>query len=263
MMNLANIEKTLDEGSLSEAENAIDDLLALGPNNIGALKLKAQIFEHQGMFRKADQVWQTVGSIDSEDEEAYNYFQKLQMEIREHYYFTDVLPDGGKRYLAYPKSLVQISLVGLVGCISFLFLSEAAPEYPMLNRVDVLLGSFALLVIAPWMAIIYTYFTSLQSVEIDNKGLKIGSRTRSVSLSWDEIQSVNLAYSADFSSDNLNLVIEHSVPKLKTIAINFDYDTCSVRARRQLLDDLEKHGQKVTRQPFESLNIDEKSMIKY
>ena len=32
--DLANIEKTLDEGSLDEAENAIDDLLALGPNNI-------------------------------------------------------------------------------------------------------------------------------------------------------------------------------------------------------------------------------------
>ena len=263
MMNLANIEKTLDEGSLSEAENAIDDLLALGPNNIGALKLKAQIFEHQGLFRKADQIWQTVGSIDAEDEEAYNYFQKLQLEIREHYYFTDVLPDGGKRYLAYPKSLVQISLVGLVGCISFLFLSEAAPSYTWLNRVDVLLGSFALLVILPWIAIIYTYFTSLQAVEITGKGLKIGSRTKAVDLAWNEIQAISLAYSSDFSSGSLDLIIEHSLKDLQTISINFDCDTCAVRARRQLLDDLEKHGQKVTRQPYEALNLDEKNLIKY
>ena len=263
MMNLANIEKRLDDGELIEAESAIEDLLALGPNNIGALKLKAQIFEHQGLFRKADEVWQKVGAIDSEDEEAYDYFQKLQMEIREHYYFTDVLPEGGKRYLAYPKSLVQISLVGLLGCLSFLFLSEMAPTYPELNRIDVLLAAFTTLVIAPWLAIIYTYFTSLQALEVEQKGLKIRSRTKGLSLDWSEIQAVSLAYSSDFNNGDLFLVIEHNRPQVKTIAINFDYDTCSVRARRQLLDDLEKHGQKVTRQPFESLNLDKKDMIKY
>ena len=203
MMNLKTIEQKLDEGSLEDAENAIEDLLALGPNNIAALKLKAQIFEHQGLFRKADQVWQTVGSIDSEDEEAFDYFQKLQMEVREHYYFTDVLPEGGKRYLAYPKSLVQISLIGLIGCISFLFLSESAQNYPAINQISILLGAFAILVLAPWLAIIYTYFTSLQAVEVEKKGLYVASRTRKLRLAWNEISAITLAYSADFNSSDL------------------------------------------------------------
>ena len=73
MMNLQYIEKKLDEGAFEDAEQGIEDLLVLGPKNIAALKLKAQIFEHMGFFRKADQVWQQIGIIDSEDEEAYDY----------------------------------------------------------------------------------------------------------------------------------------------------------------------------------------------
>ena len=129
MSHVAKIKSMLDQGEVNEAQDALENLLELGPNNVEALKLKAFLYMAQGRFNEEEKVWQKVFEVDQEDPDAIEFLQRKHMEDREHYYFTDILPEGGRRYLAYPRTLVNISLIGLIGCISFLLLTRLSDDF--------------------------------------------------------------------------------------------------------------------------------------
>ena len=100
MMHVKQIRNMIDNGSYDEALSTIDNLLLLGPHNLDALKLKAFLLEGKGYFHDALRVWLHVAQVAPDDEDAIAYVQTKQLEDKEHYYFTDELPDGGRRFLA-------------------------------------------------------------------------------------------------------------------------------------------------------------------
>ena len=52
MMHVKQIKNLVEAGESSRALEALDNLLALGPSNMEALKLKAYLLSQQGRFRE-------------------------------------------------------------------------------------------------------------------------------------------------------------------------------------------------------------------
>ena len=73
MMHVKQITEIIDAGGTAEAHLALDQLLALGPKNTAALKLRARLLEMDGRFSEEAQVWDRIGTIDREDEVAVAY----------------------------------------------------------------------------------------------------------------------------------------------------------------------------------------------
>jgi tetratricopeptide (TPR) repeat protein len=60
MKHVTSIKKIIESGDREEAQQAIDNLLELGPNNLEALKLKAMLYSSEGRFSEEAQVWHRV-----------------------------------------------------------------------------------------------------------------------------------------------------------------------------------------------------------
>ncbi|MEZ4743721.1 MAG: tetratricopeptide repeat protein [Bdellovibrionota bacterium] len=169
MKHVKEIREMLDHGQTSEAGEAIDILLELGPHNTEALKLKALIFQQQGRFNREYEIWERVVSIDPEDEDAITYFRLRHIEDREHFYFTDDLPGGGRRFLAYPSALIRATFLALVGCVVFLVFTRFTIHYPGLENPLVLLPVFVISVLIPWIGTILVWVKSLRSISLTQK----------------------------------------------------------------------------------------------
>ena len=207
MQHVKQIRTIVEAGDNDQAHAALDQLLALGPNNTEALKLRAALLEHEGRFADESKVWNRVATIDREDEDAINYFLRRQIEDREHFYFTEDLPQGGRRFLAYPRSLVRNAAIGLLGCMMFLASTRLSVTYPVLAQPEAMLGIFAVLVMGPWAAIVVIYAVCLRSVTISADGIALATRFRSRTLRWAEVKRVCLARSNAERGSQLALVI--------------------------------------------------------
>lgn len=238
MRHVIKIKEMLDNGERDEAKNALETLLALGPGNMEALKLKARIFANEGRFNDEEKVWIRILEIDREDEDAIHYILRRQIEDREHYYFTDHVAGGGRRFLAYPRALVKISLMGLIGCISFLTLTRLSAQYPLLAQPAVILGAFCAMVMSPWVAIIYTYLRSLRTVTVSRQGVELTTRLKSFRFQWNELKQVILAHSTNHDEPHLQLVLVPVDTSHRTITVDLNEDSTSIRARTHLVQEL-------------------------
>ncbi len=263
MKHVNAIKEMIHEGQIYEAKEALEDLLELGPNNIEALKLLAFLFNHQGKYEDEELVWRRVFEIDREDEDTHEYFQKVQLEDREHYYFTDVLPDGGRRFIAYPRALVNISLVGLLGCVAFLILTRLSTEDEMLNSPAAVVVSFLVLVVSPWVGIFYAWAKSLRSVQITRDNLEISTRFKSLTLAWQEIENIFLAHSADPMRDDLKLIITTRRNDVPAIAIDFSEKSSSIRARRHLINEIKDFYQPISYEDLDKLSLSKRSLLNF
>src|SRR4051812_29827081 len=120
MLHVKQIRAVIEAGEADQAHQALDQLLALGPNNTDALKLRASLLEHEGRFAAEAKIWEKIAVIDREDADAVAFLLRRQLEDREHFYFTDDVPGGGRRFMAYPRRLINHSALGLAGCVGFL-----------------------------------------------------------------------------------------------------------------------------------------------
>lgn len=260
-MHILKVKELLDNGHLEEAHEALENLLELGPNNMEGLKLKAFLYESKGKFQEEIQVWQKIFEIDNEDEDAIEFIQKKQIEDREHYYFTDDLPEGGRRFLAYPKTLIKISLVGLVGCILFLLTTRLADIYSIPHSGYIIAAFFLLLVISPWVGIIYTYTKSIHAIEVKMSGIEVATRFKSFAFGWDELEKISLAYSSDPNTPNLRLIIIPLDTKRQPIEIDLNEDTSAIKARTYLANEIRIFYQELSHDPYESLSLAERNPI--
>lgn len=263
MKHVKAIEQLIDEGQVPEAYSSLEELLAIGPNNVQALKLLASLYVHEGRFDKEEESWRRIIDIDNEDEDAIEYFQKSQLEDREHYYFTDVLPGGGRRFIAYPRSLVNISLLGLLGCISFLILTRMSTEQEMLNSPIAVMLCFLILVLSPWVGIIYSWSKSLKSISITSDSLEVQTRFRNISYSWERLEKVTLAHSKNPNDEELRLVIipQDRNKDMPAVTIDFNEDTSSIRARRYLINEIRNFHQDVDYTILEEISLGKKDSV--
>ena len=262
MKHVNAIEKMIEDGKVEEAHQSLEELLEIGPNNVQALKLLAALYVHEGRFDKEERIWHRIYDVDNEDDDTIEYFQKSQLEDREHYYFTDVLPGGGRRFIAYPRSLVNISMVGLMGCVGFLMLTRMSTEQEILKSPAAVMTFFLVLVISPWIGIIYTWAKSLRSVTVTSSHIEVKTRFRTFHYDWNQISKISLAHSQNPSDEELRLVVvpheHHSTP---SISIDFSEDTSSIRARRYLINEIKDFHSQIEYDILEDLQLSKKTTV--
>ncbi len=238
MIHVNAIRKFVDDGEFDQAHDAIENLLALGPNNLEALKLQAQIYAARGEIDLELQVWGRVLEIDREDADGINFLLQQQIEDREHFYFTDELPGGARRYLCYPRSFIHISLLGLIGCVCFFALRSLSVRYPVLSEQNVLLASFAALVLAPWLGIIYVWIRSLKSVVVHKEGINLETRFGTKRYRWKEQSQVALVHKINDDHSSIHLVLVPADANAKALKLNLTPGACSIKARSYLMRDV-------------------------
>lgn len=241
MKHVTTIRQQIESGQTEDAMQALENLLALGPNNTGALKLQASLLHAQGRFADEHKVWQKILQVDRQDEDAIGYFLKQQQEDREHFYFTDDLPEGGRRFIVYPKGLVNTSAIGLLGCLVFLIVSRLADGFPILQNDTFVLAVFFMLVIAPWIGIISSYLTSLRHVDITPTHLEINTRIKKHRYQWSKIQDISVSMTNPLEEDSLHMAIRSKESNDLDLAIDLSSRGSAIRARTYFVRDINKH----------------------
>ena len=240
MIHLKQIEDFVDQGLVERAEQALDNLLELGPKNTEAIKLRAMLYERSGQFMQESKMWERVGHVDDEDSDYLAYLVRRQNEERERFYFTDELPGGGRRFLAYPRGVVYSAVTALMGCVLFLVYARTAGAADPKNQV-VTLVVFALCVLAPWLGIGIAYLRSIKSVTISSTGICVAMRFRDVSLDWSDVAHAWIVHQFGPKNPQLALILLPRDANTKAISIDLMLETTAIRARSHFLRDVEKH----------------------
>lgn len=256
MRHVNAIKNLVDQGNFDQAEEAIENLLALGPNNVEALKLLARMHAHKGNFEYEEQSWQRVWEIDSEDEDAIDYFHRAQIEDREHYYFTDILPEGGRRFLTYPRLLINMAALGLLGCISFIALTQTNSEGSFVQGDHIILPLFFVCVILPWIGIGFAWVRALKSIEINSESINFDTRLRSHKILWRDIRDIYLAHNISGERDKLQLVVITENQQNANYFLDLSENKSAVRARKFLLGEIKEHFQSIKLTSLESLEVE-------
>lgn len=240
MMHVKQIKEIIDEGRTEDAHSALEQLLVLGPKNTEALKLRAALYSMEGRFVDEGRIWQRIAEIDNEDPDAIVYYSQRQLEDREHFYFTDDIAGGGRKFLAYPRKLVNASVIGLFGCIAFLLASRASLTYPRLSEPAVMLPMFSLMVALPWIALLVTYFRSLRSISVTSRGLSIATRTKVKLIGWPEVEKICLARSGNPDAPGLFLIVVPKDSALPFVSVDLTQKTTCIRARSHFIKEVTK-----------------------
>jgi|GEM_PF-820393 len=244
MQHVKQIREIVSRGETNAAHDALDNLLALGPKNTEALKLRASLFEREGRFGDELQIWNKIMLVDQEDPDLLNYVARRQTEEREHFYFTDDLPDGGRRFRAYPRSLVRMSVYGFFGCIAFLVLSRLASDIPAVtqmsqaNQALVMLGLFLLLVMGPWLGIMYIFLNMLMSISVNRAGIEFKTSLRRITIPWPQMDKVLLVHDLSGNAPLLKLLFVPKDKLLRTVELDIGQETASIRARSYLINEI-------------------------
>jgi tetratricopeptide (TPR) repeat protein len=231
MKNVAQIQTIAESGDLGSAHEALDALLEMGPRNVEALKLRARLYEVSGQFQQEAKIWDQIARIDREDNDLAEYIARRQHEDRENFYFTDAIPGGGKKFVAFPRQMVRAAASGLVGCVIFLIIARLAGVWPILNHPAVMLSSFAFLVISPWFAIVSSYAKSLRYVCVTKEGIEIATRFKLHKLSWTQVENVFLAQDDRQETYQLSLIVMAKDEAAFNLELDFNENTTPIRAR--------------------------------
>ena len=242
MLHVKQIEQLVEQGQADTAYEALDQLLALGPKNTAALKLKAALYSYEGRFEAEAAIWDQIARIDNEDEDAITYYYQKQIEDREHFYFTDDLPGGGRRYLAQPKAFFTAAITSVLSCLTFVYVSVGLSKaYPQLKEATLFFGLFFLLVVGPWLRICYLYVKSLKSISVSEAAIEVATRFRQISFKWQDLEQVYLASNLKTDQAQLKLVL---VPKAEAqvpqVEIDLNQDSSAIRARSYLVRDIKR-----------------------
>jgi len=241
MKHVSTIKKQIEGGQIAEARDALENLLILGPGNVEAMKLLAQIVRGEGRFSEEHKLWQRVLKADREDVDAIEYFMNRQREEREQFYFTDELPDGGRRYLVYPRSLVSTSAIGLLGCLAFLFTSRMLENSPYWNDDRIILGVFMALVLGPWVLISAAWLRSARYIDITSAGIEVATRIKKIKYLWSDLEAVRFENTVSESGPDMNFV---AIPKAKDqdlVMVNLSEHYSCIRARNVFIRDVQRH----------------------
>lgn len=240
MIHMKQIQSYVDQGMVEQAEQALENLLELGPKNTEAMKLLALLFERSGRFMLESKMWERVGHIDGEDQDYLRYLERRQSEERERFYFTDELPEGGRRFLAYPRGVVYSAAAALLGCLFFLIYARTSAAADPRNQVTTL-GIFALCVLAPWVAIGLSWLRSIKSISVDQNGIEIALRFRDITVAWKDVANAWIVHQFGPKNPQLALVIVPKDAGARTISIDLMQESTAIRARSHFVRDVEKH----------------------
>ncbi len=263
MKHVAEIKKIIAQGQTEEAADALEDLLAIGPQNVEALKLRALLFAHKGQFNDEAKVWEKIIEVDNEDFDAIDYYRQRQLEDQEHFFFTEELPEGGRRFITYPKGMVQTAFYGLFGCLVFLTFGRLSRSIPALSGKYLMIAMFALMVLAPFIKIIFTWLTALRSVSVNRNGLVFSTRFKTLEYQWNDIENLYLAHSASVDQSSLSLIVKPIDGKRIAVELDLTENSTSVKARSHLLKELKRFNQTPEHVARNDLSLTKKQTISF
>lgn len=240
-MNVARIQTKAESGDITGAHEALDALLEMGPRNLEGLKLRARLHGLAGRFGEEAQAWERIAEISRDDEDLLDYLVRRQVEDREHFYFTDALPGGGKRFLAFPRRMVAAATMGLVGCLVFLMLARLGQRFTIFTHPVVMLASFFGMVLAPWLAIMWTYARSIRHIVVAMDGVEIATRFKLHKLPRNEIDKVFMAYDDRKNTWKLSMIILSKELTLPSIEIDFNESSTPIRARLYFMKEISRY----------------------
>ena len=252
---LAKIKDFLNEGRQVEAEIALELFLKFGPQNLEALKLKAFLFSQKGLFAKEYEMWLQIALLAPEDLDVIRYFEEHFLEEKERFYFTDITPDGGRRFLLHPKDLLEACGTGFVSCLVFLFLSSIPIFSHFLSLPFVSLFFVGIFVLFPWFGIIWAYFKMPGDIHISPSGFLLSGRAKQRSLPWGEIEEIYVAHKLRKYTFSLDIIV---VPKDKSkgvLSIDISHERSIVKARRFFLAEILSHFPEVKYLNQDRLNL--------
>ncbi len=262
MMHVKQITERMDQGHLDEAEQAIEDLLFMGPNNTSAMKLKAKILESKGHFDEESMVWQKIYDIDPTDLDALNYIQRRMMEDQEARLFCHETADGGHSFFVYPKEMIRANIYAFLGCCFFLFFSlyiqSITPENQKLAiRIELYGLAFLISVIAPWFLVIRAFLGSLRKIRIDSKGITFFRLLRSIEFKWEDVESLCLKRTFEETGSKLSLSILDK--KDKNLEIDLTPKSTILRARPHFIALVRLHFPDLDSESNDNKSIDHES----
>ncbi|MBP6217377.1 MAG: hypothetical protein KA436_02195 [Oligoflexales bacterium] len=264
MKHVKQIRIDVEDGRWEEALVEVEELLSLGPSNLEALKIKAFLYGAQGQFKLESVIWRKVLELDPDDVQAQQFFQRAYQEERENFYFTDELPSGGKRFLAYSRAIVYASFLGLLGCALFLLYSHLVRYSSKAVNIEVSLAFFLVLVLLPWVFIVFAYLKSLREVFVTRDGLRFSTLLKSYSIGWQDIEKFYLTYNTSGKAwrGNLSLVF---VPKDQAghlVEVDIDGQTSSIKSPHYFLREVVcMYGGEPICLRRENLRLSDKPMI--
>ncbi len=259
-MRIEEIHSLMDKGAFSQAHSALEELLSLGPSNLGALKMEAFLLAYEGRFAEEARVWQKIAAIDEEEEAVIKYFDRSFVEEREHEYFTDILPSGAVRFLSNPRAVINNSLIGLLGCLIFLTISNYSNRYTILENQWVTLSLFLVLVMSPWVLILVSFFRTLQDVVVGRESIQIHTRIRKYELFWRDLGEFYLAHRLPPHSPVLAIVFVPKELKYPVITIEIG-ETSAVRAQSYFVREITRVFQEPQYVAWETLNLDGRPIL--
>ncbi len=263
MMHVKEIKEIIDEGRTDEAHSALEQLLVLGPKNTEAMKLRAALYSMEGRFTDEGRLWQKIAEVDNEDADAVVYYTQKQLEDREHFYFTDDIAGGGRKFLAYPRKLVNASIIGLFGCVAFLLASRAALTYPQLSEPAVMLSMFAFLVAMPWIALLVAYFRGIRSISVTVKSIIISTRFKTLQIDWPDVDRLCLARIGHPEQPGLSLVVFPKDQSAPMYSIDLSPNSTCIRARSHFIKEVTRMFSEPEFIRWEAIEAGNRKMLNY
>lgn len=263
MLHVKQIREIVDAGKSDEAHQALDQLLALGPNNTEALKLRARLHESEGRFADEAKIWDRIAQVDREDPDAVAFLLRRQLEDREHFYFTDDVPGGGRRFLAYPRAFINSSAMGLIGCIAFLLSTRLSARFPVFSDHVVMLSLFCLFVMVPWLSIIWVYFRAIRSLTISSVGIQVSTRVKSRTFAWADLDKVYLAHHHTPRGYGLTLIFLPKNAETAAVEIDLNQGSSAIRARSYLVREITRQFAEPVYSRRDAVGLDKRRVRTY
>jgi tetratricopeptide (TPR) repeat protein len=238
MIHMAEITAQLDRGEEAQAQAALELLLTLGPRNTEALRLRAALYEREGRFESADEIWNRILEFDGEEPYARAHMTEKHYDMQERQFFMESIP-GGRRFLTFPKGLLYGSLFGMVGCLIFLLMSRLGTVYFFFSLPAVMGGTFGLFVLGPWILVLYQYLGALQSVTVQTTGIELQTRLRTLFFPWEQFSHVYLLHPEKPQCQGLRLVLVAKEGSMG-IDLNVDPETSNLRALKTFLSEVKR-----------------------
>lgn len=229
---IEKIKFLMDEGKLIEAQIALELFLDLGPNNLEALKLKALLYSQKGLFQKEYETWVQIANLDPEDLDTHNYFDLHFLEEKEKFYFTDVIPGGGRRFLLHPEALLEACGTGFVSCLTFLILGQIPLLSYFLSIPTISFFFIGVFVVLPWVGILKAYLKMPADIWVTPIGFAVSSRLQKFEISWSEVEEIFVVYTPSKHSFSLEIFIIPKNRNTEFVRIEISRDRSIVKARR-------------------------------
>ena len=183
-------------------------------------------------------MWEKVSQVARDDDDLFEFLLARQNEDRENFYFTDALPGGGKRFLAYPRRMIRSATYGLVGCLTFLTMARLGLRFSILNHPVVMLGSFGGMVLLPWLSIMWTYGRSIRHMAVAMDGIEMATRFKVHTIPRNMVDKVYVVHEDHKDTWKLTLVVTTKDQSQPCFEVDFNEKTTSIRARSYFVREL-------------------------